>query len=88
MLLPSRAGTEPRLQPLSTYRLNLSEGKEAEAQFVITWGRAARCYLLDFLRFRGPVSVQAFYTKRFPRVGPGFAAGNVMSCLQSLALFS
>lgn len=65
VLLPSWAGIVPRLQPLSTYRLNLSEGREAKAPFVITWGRAAKCSLLDFCPVQGSCECSGFLPKVF-----------------------
>lgn len=46
---------------LSTYRLNLREGKVAKAQLPVrTWAEQESAISLTFLHSKGPVSAQAF----------------------------
>lgn len=51
-------------------------------------GRAARCHMLDVPPSQGCCECPGFRPKYFSRLGLGSAAGNVISCLQPLALFS
>lgn len=68
LLLPCQAVAVavPCLHSLSTYRLNLSEGKETKAQlFMIMWAEQQGASCLTFLQFRGPVSVRTFVQSVF-----------------------